>query len=204
MKILNPDNHNITMLSSSEIDLISDIIQKSKMKIDIQKQQDKFSLDFIEQSFLMENYDEIDFQNLYEIKDGSDYSGFSIIRVKYYIPNGKYNIGSNELQVIGFKKLDRDYGHILIRPETIGDTISEFFIKSELDFNEFPKFSSKYYFLSEEENKGYAFASMKRLEAIENQNEVYIEVKGNMLIAKFYRSLNSEDFENMIELIRNV
>lgn len=192
------------MLSSQEIDLISEITQKSKPKIDIQKQHDKFSLDCIEQSLLMENYESIVFHNLFEIIGVSEYLGLTIVKVEYSEYHGKYKSASNELKLIGFKKLDRDYGHILIRPETIGDKITEFFIKSELDFEEFPKFSSKYYFLTEDQAKGYVFASKKRLETIENLDNLNIEVKGNMLIAKFHRSLNSEDFENMIALIRNV
>ena len=127
-----------------------------------------------------------------------------IAKVTYSIPSGKYNLGASELQLIGFKKLDKNYANILIKPETMEDKVSEWFTKVEIDFKDFPKFSSAYYFLAEHEQSGYSFATANRLNSIENQRELFIEIAGDILVSKYTRKLNEDDFKSMLKFIENV
>lgn len=62
---------------------------------------------------------------------------------------GGYRIYYSDPYLYGIAIARETFGRILIRPETTADKITEFFEKTEVDFPECPKFSRKYYLLSE-------------------------------------------------------
>ena len=82
---------------------------------------------------------------------------------------GKFSHEVSENQILGVKILDRDYGHILIRPETIEDKFRELFKKKEKDFKSNPRFSFHYYVLHESTFANSNFETEKRLDLISEQ-----------------------------------
>jgi hypothetical protein len=70
------------------------------------------------------------------------------------------------------------------------------FKKREWNFYDFPKFSSNYYCHSKNFFLGDAFATNHRLGLIEKQNHILIEIKQDILIAKYPRDFNHLDFSN--------
>lgn len=135
---------------------------------------------------------------------GVDLSDILILNLTYQVSTGKQTYEQNETQIIGFTKLKKDYGQLLISPESIEDKIRDWFEKSDIDFKDFPKFSSRYLFQADDRNKAESFATTNRLQLIEQQPNIIIEVKNNLLIAKYPRNINSDDFNAMTLFLKNL
>lgn len=132
------------------------------------------------------------------------YGCLLIIKANYSFPDGRYSNKGSDFQVIGLKKLDKNYDHLIIRPETFADKVSELLVRTEIDFKDFPKFSSKYFFVSNDRLLAEQFATTSRLTLIEQQKGLVLEVIGSSLFARFPRKLNEEDINNMISFIKSI
>jgi hypothetical protein len=193
------------MLSSSELDLLEEVLSQNKDLIDIGfDNPDNGIMEDITNSVLMKDYEDIQIYKSLKVSDSLYDTYITIVGNTYSLTKGKYPARYSENQVIGLKKLSRNYGHIFIRPETFEDKVSELFIKSEIDFPEFPKFSFRYYCLADDEIKAKSFANPGRLRCIEKQNEILIDVNGDVLIAKFSRIITHDDFNCMLEFIKSI
>ena len=193
------------MLSSSELDLLEEVLSQNKDLIDIGfDNPDNGIMEDITNSVLMKDYEDIQIYKSLKVSDSLYDTYITIVGNTYSLTKGKYPARYSENQVIGLKKLSRNYGHIFIRPETFEDKVSELFIKSEIDFPEFPKFSFRYYCLADDEIKAKTFANPDRLRCIEKQNEILIDVNGDVLIAKFSRIITHDDFNCMLEFIKSI
>lgn len=159
---------------------------------------------WMESSLSLSSFKDFNIKTGFKILKMPAYGCIFVIAIRYYIHSGKYGNNGSDIQVIGLKKLDKNYGHILIRPETFEDKISELVIKTEIDFKDSPKFSSKYFFVSDDRFLAEQFATTPRLTLIEQQHELVLEVIGDQLIARFPRKLHDQDFESMISFIRNI
>lgn len=75
-------------------------------------------------------------------------------QVTYSIFRGKYSSGSHaEMQVWGTVPLKKNYGHILIKPETLLDKVCEWIHHVEIDFEDDAAFSNKFYVIATDEEK---------------------------------------------------
>ena len=82
---------------------------------------------------------------------------------------------SNHKYFFGHLSTKKDFGHTLIRPETLADKISELFNPVEIDIKGYRKFSNKYYVLSNDKQKFLSSISSKLLKYLENQSRLEIE-----------------------------
>jgi hypothetical protein len=195
------------MLKGSEIDSVEEILSQFKDRIDLgfeNKDNENEILGYLNNSVLMKDYEDIYIYKLVKISDSIYDTYLLVVQVSYTIRRGKFPTGYSEPQIVGLKKLSRNYGKIFIRPETFEDKVSELFIKSEIDFPDSPKFSFRYYCLTDDEIKARSFATQDRLKSIEKQNEILIEVDEDVLISKFSRVITYDDFSNMVEFIKNI
>jgi hypothetical protein len=132
---------------------------------------------------ICEGYSDIYFVP-FEIKAGEKKGYICFTHVTYIRGGGKsgYYHG-NEYQGWGIAELHNDFGHVLIREETIGDKIVELLKPIELDFAEDRKFSNKFYVLAEDKTKAERALSPAFREAIMKLGTEYeIEIIGNRLI----------------------
>jgi hypothetical protein len=159
--------------------------------------------ELLEQSLLLNQYNEYQFIEFSRIMTTSEAHLF-VIEVFYYVYHGKTRYLDSEYQIYGVKRLDCNYGNLLIRPETFGDKVSDLFVHKDRDFRGFPKFSKKYYFIDDQTGFGEMFGKPDRLMLIEQFDDLLIEVKGNKLIAKFTNSCNEKFFFNMIQLLKGI
>jgi hypothetical protein len=195
------------MLSSSEIDLLEEIFSQNTDLIDIgfnSSDSENEILSYLNNSLLMKEYDAFQIHKLAKFSDSNYETYIIIIEVDYSISRGKYPSRFTENQIIGLKKLNRAYGNIFIRPETFEDKVSKLFIKSEIDFPDYPKFSLRYFFTADTEFNAKLFATSERLKCIEKQNEIKIVVNEDVLISKFSRIITYEDCTSMIEFIKSI
>jgi hypothetical protein len=195
------------MLNGTEIDLVEEISSQYKDKndlvFDILDNENEI-LGYLNNSQLMKDYDDVNIFKTAKISDSVYDAYILVVQVSYTIHQGKFPSSYSEPQVVGLKKLSRNYGNIFIRPETFEDKVSELFIKSEIDFSEFPNFSFRYYCLANDEIKARLFANSDRLRSIEKQNKILIDVNEDVLISKFSRILTYDDFNSMIEFIKKL
>jgi hypothetical protein len=194
------------MLTSQEIDIADSILASFNTKISKIEGSitncDPFGI--VDSTKLLEGYNKIYFYKLYELLDLKDITRLSVVKVKWTEPDGRYFVEKSDLQLVGIKKLESTYGHLFIRPETIEDKVSELFKRTEIDYRDFPKFSSRYFFTSNNEVLAHNFATNARLTLIEKQNEIFIEVSEDLLIAKFLRKINQSDVESMIDFLAKI
>ena len=195
------------MLSSEDIDLLNELKrQYASSCAPINDFRDK-DFDFNEviwNSILFESYEFNEIFEVLEIKGQTSFTRMMLVNLTYISTKGKFRYRLNEVQLIGLKKLNQKFGHLFIRPETVEDKVLEIFTRQELDFKQFPTFSSKYYFLSNDESNGRFFATDTRLNLIEKQHEIQIEVSEDLLIAKYSKKFNAEDFQNMITFLQKI
>ncbi|GAA4166398.1 hypothetical protein GCM10022217_40120 [Chryseobacterium ginsenosidimutans] len=107
---------------------------------------------------------------------------YIIIRIVHY--KGKYSDKTEEfLEVWGIKKLDEDFGDILIRKENFSNKITELFKTFDIDFNDDPQFSKTFYVLGENEAQARIFLSQSRRRLLKSfpDKDFQLEVKNNIL-----------------------
>ncbi len=89
-----------------------------------------------------------------------------------------------EHEFVGMGQLQKDYGHVYIRPETIADKINEWVNPIEIDFKTNKKFSQKYYVLASDEPKLREQIASEFLNSISYYGKLEIEILYNRLIVR--------------------
>jgi len=99
-----------------------------------------------------------------------------------------------EFQTWAILDLKKDYGHILIKPETMLDKVHELINPIEMDFVDDPEFSRKFYVLAEDKTRAglYLTSNFRNLIMKLLTSEFIIEILGNRLIIGNKRSMEIE------------
>jgi hypothetical protein len=119
----------------------------------------------------------------------------------------KINIGRNGcsettgFQNWGILNLQKDYGHILIKPETLLDKIHNLIHHIELDFEDDPEFNRKFYVLCEDKTKTFLYLTPPFSVAIKaiTTPDFIIEILGNTLIIGNEKPTECESAEAFVE-----
>ncbi len=144
----------------------------------------KFSADFSPFEIFGKNLLHEEAQVL-ELNNQSRSFHLAFLEMKYDVYSGKYNTGSaSEIQSWGMLNLGQDFGHIVIREETLIDKIHELINPIELDFEEDPAFSKRFFVLTDDKDKAFRFLnqSMRFLIMSLPEDHILIEVVGNQLL----------------------
>ena len=195
------------MLTVDEIDLAEGlfVLNKDKLEEIVQPSELDIKLfDALDKSLMLSEYSDCYYYKSYKLLHSEGYASLILAQLLYELRNGKYNLGNAELQLIGVKQLNTNYGNIFLRPEKSADKIAEFFTRTEIDYYDYPLFSSKYYLLADDEHLCHCFSTPQRIALIEQQHEISIQVIQDLLIAKFSRILTREDYEGMIALLEGM
>ncbi len=97
---------------------------------------------------------------------------------------GPSNSYSTHNCFVGYVKLKRNYSHVFIRPEVVRDKLAEWLNPIEVDFDWAPKFSSKFYVLTDNEDNLRQLITPKFLQAIEKHQQLEVEIIGNILFCR--------------------
>lgn len=81
--------------------------------------------------------------------------------------------------------LQVDLGLCFIKPETFRDKINELFIKTEIDFVKYPKFSSKYYVIGDDKQKLETNLSSSFFQFMETMEDIHIECRNNSCVFRY-------------------
>lgn len=191
---------------SDEIDLANSVFSEIGEKLELESEPSE-NKELIQNCLnnceVAKQYTHFDVYSSYRVISEEE-SHLMLVGLSYTLDGGKLSHDIRENQILGVKILDRDYGHILIRPETIEDKFRELFKKKEKDFKNNPRFSFHYYVLHESKYTSTDFETEKRLDLIYYLKNVTIEVFNRVLIVKFPRSLNLKDCEEMIWFLKEI
>jgi hypothetical protein len=107
-----------------------------------------------------------------------------IMSAYYVYERGSGSNHFTEFQIWGIMDFSKDFGHILIRTETMLDKVHEMIHHTELNFDDDKEFSHKYYVLAEDKTKASLFLIPAFRELIKNitSPDFIIEILGNRLI----------------------
>ena len=134
-------------------------------------------------------------------------SFLSLLNINYSFKGRKIPQNTQEecvYEVIGLAELRKDYGRVLIRPETIADKIAEIFEHVELDFNTDKEFSRKYYVLSNNESKFRMQVTTPFLNCIAKFDNLEIEINGTILIVRTRKPFSSEIAKSIADFLSDI
>ncbi len=109
-----------------------------------------------------------------------------------------------EYELVGIAILKRDYGKVYIRPETLGDKISELFVHEEVDFEAEPEFSRKYYVLTNNEENLRKTVAPRFLRIIARFDELEIEIQGKALVVRLRKAFTPEIGKLIAEFVAEI
>jgi hypothetical protein len=119
-------------------------------------QDDDAALPF-ENFSLQDDYDEVGIRDIFRITDGEGKAFITFTKVRYnYIgyKGGQYS--GEEYQIWGVATLPKDFGHLIIRPETLKDRIVELLKPMEINFPDDRAFCKRFYVLANDREKAAA------------------------------------------------
>ena len=129
-------------------------------------------------------------------------------QVSYQLPSASKfpKAPTEEFQIWGIVFLRNNFGHILIKPETILDKIHELINPIELDFEDDKHFSDKFYVVTNDELKAKLQMTPLFRNIITNikVKEFVIEIIDNKLIfgdKKYAQSVTALEFVNLFDSI---
>ncbi|PCI37610.1 MAG: hypothetical protein COB53_05885 [Elusimicrobia bacterium] len=93
-----------------------------------------------------------------------------------------------------------DLGHVLIRPESLGDKISEFFSPTEVDFPEHPEFCSRNYVLSKDHALLKSSATNAFLELLGGFADLHLEILDKKALSYRPKNINIADISDLAKL----
>jgi hypothetical protein len=109
----------------------------------------------------------------------------AFIQATYLSPVARRGyIEATGYQSWAISKLKRDFGHILIKPETVLEKIMDLFEHQDIDFEEDEEFSRKFYVLAQDRDKTLSALNANFRSAILNieTDDFVIEILNNHLI----------------------
>jgi len=168
---------------------------------------EKSILDLLAQSTDFGQYSSVRLSEIAELIHNENHSFLCLINLEFIFKGIKCPQHVNyvfEQELIGIAVLRKDYGRVIIRPETLADKIAELFNSTEVDFADDQAFSSRYYVLAENESLFRFSVSSEFRKAIKKFNEIEIEIIGNILIARFKKPFSDESGSEIVNFMSEI
>ena len=189
------------MSENSIIEILNSISAKLEQATATEEQN---LIRLLSQFAMMQDYLQVDMSFAVRIANQNSNGFLCMLSFTYEVhshktPQSKHQF--SEFELVGIAILKNDYGHTFIQPETIADKINELFDKVELDFECDKIFSSKFYVLSDEEEKFRASCTPGFMKAIRKAGEIHIEILGRTLLVRYRKSYTPEIGRKLHEFI---
>ena len=152
----------------------------------------------------LNNYSLIVLSDVVEVKKNQHTSFLSLLSITYSykdVKSPQNERGFSEYELIGIAILEKDYGRVLIRPETIADKIKDLFLYTDIDFDFDEVFSKKYYVSANDETKLRNCISKSFLETVRCFSGLEIELDGNILMIRLRKQFTQENGEIITNFI---
>ena len=102
--------------------------------------------------------------------------------------------------LFGFKKTKKEFGKAYLRPETIGDKISEFFQPIELDITGFEKFNRRYYLFANNKKKFLNAINPEFLEYVSELKNLVMEFSGQNCLFRFNKAFDFQQTQDLCKV----
>ncbi len=174
---------NTTGLHENEIQSFLETFNQLKTAFQAQPDHD---FNFIFNGFdLFNEYLDVNIGFAIDVSEGKGNSHITFTQVQYQYFTGKGGRHqAAEYQSWGVAKLKKDFGHVLIKPESFLDKLQEWIQPMELDFEDDPEFSRKFYVMTDEKEKAaLAMDSDFRKAILEiSESDFLIEIRDSQLV----------------------
>ena len=156
---------------------------------------------------LLEDYQSVYVRDLFRIADGRSQSFVTFTKVEYkYIgyKGGQYE--GEEYRIWGVAILPKDFGHLVIRPETFKDRFIEFLKPLELNFPEDKDFCKRFYVLVNDQEKARRLINKEFREEMKRIliSDFSLEVMVNYLLIGNKKLVGKEEALELASFIFNV
>jgi len=144
----------------------------------------------------LSNYSLVVLSDVVEVTKNQNASFLLLLSITYSHKGIKSPQNENrfsEYELIGIAILRRDYGRVLIRPETFSDKINDLFLSIDIDFDYDKDFSKKYFVVSNDESKIRNNISRSFLETVRKYNGLEIELDSNILLVRLRKPFTPEN-----------
>jgi len=121
-----------------------------------------------------------------------------------FMPQDKQMITNQQLFGLAF--LRKDYGKVYIKPETFSDKFIDLFARGDIDFEDDPVFSKKYYVVARDKHQLRQNMSISFRQVMKKFDDLEIEIQGNHLLVRKDMSenqLNASDIAVFLTEINN-
>ncbi|QVY66896.1 hypothetical protein [Polaribacter sp. Q13] len=140
----------------------------------------------------------------YEIKKDNNQFTLSVVEYNnsYEIVNkyGGRTATESHKYLFGFLRTEKDFGKGFLRPESIGDKISEYFSPVELDINGFDKFNKNYYLVVSEKDKFLKSINENIINSISEYKNVEMEFSNRKYLFRIRNVFELKEAKNLCEL----
>ena len=138
---------------------------------------------------------DIRYQQSIRINEGAGNAYVPIIEFNFQRPAGKRWERFKEFQVWAFARLPKDFGHLIIRLETLRDRIGEYFQPLELDFPDDKDFCKRFYVLAKDEKKAKSLftSSFRELLKQLKVRTFQMEIKDDFIIIGDEKHLGNDE-----------
>lgn len=153
-----------------------------------------------------ESYSPAFLVDVVKVKGGTDsYLCLLSLNFEFKASKTPQNITTTtEQELVGLAILRKKYGHVYIRPETLGEKLQELFVKTEIDFEADKEFSRKYYVVADNEMRCRMNLSSGFLSIVKAYNGLEIEINDTILIARFRKPFTKETGEELLQLLDGI
>lgn len=197
---------------SKSLDQSIEDLKSSLSKYNLQLQQidqneEQTLIKILSEFSIFENYDKV---TLFFAMKLSGYKYNTYLLLITF--NSQDQIGLREIhtrknvdcELLGLTSINSDLGHVLIRPETFSDKVVELLSPSEVDFDEAPKFSRKYYVLADNAEKLRKGVNIKFLNAINEFKDLHIEIKDSYVLSRTYKAVVADTVSSIVGILENI
>ena len=143
----------------------------------------------------------------FELKKQNNISYLALLSINYYqksVKTPQNEILTTEQELIGVCELRHDYGQVLIRPETLGDKISDLFVHADFDFSFDPDFSKKYYVVASNEERLRLNVTPSFLSVINKFEGLEIEIVGKTLMVRLRKPYSIENGQLIVNFLQGI
>jgi hypothetical protein len=192
-------------LSGETIDSFNETFNalKTKFRIELTGRID-FHLENFE---TFKHYDDVIVRDSYVIKQGQNDCYILFLEVTYRVDGGRVGCHyRREFHTLALAYLKKDFGRVMIRPETLTDKILELIHPIELDFAEDKAFSDTFYVLVNDHQKAVNAIDRNFRNVVMDvrQDDFAIEVINHTLIIGNHKAITPENAIHMAEFVVRV
>ncbi len=175
--------------------------------IEIAEPDEKDIKNAISQLESFKSYTLVFISEVVEMVKDQNHSFLVLLNITYTHKDSKIPVHERshiESEIIGIAYLNKDYGSLLVRPETISDKISELFNRTEIDFDMDKQFSDKCYVRAIDEDKTRVAVTENFLKAFKGFKGLEVEINGHVLMARLRKGFSAENGKIIADFIAQI